>query len=128
MTKTCKACLRTLPEEDFLIQSGRRVVRCRLCHRAWKRKFHEGSRTTPMRAGEVPAGPFVAWVTLFTERAGYHDEAALLLGVNPRQLYRWIKRPMPFIEETTIDKVFCHVDQPHLLRELYPELYEGLAA
>lgn len=121
----CRACKRirngwpqTL-EYNRIYQEGRR--------RAAGIPRRNLQKTTLRRPGEqrmVPVGPFREWLRDQDEAT---EPLAQRIGMDPRQVRGYLRGEFEEVNIDTVDRVFVTVGEPMLLRQVYPELYEGMA-
>lgn len=141
--KTCSLCRRTLPLTAFKprLMRGRMVVtgRCHGCDLAIRRARRVGVRAAALNAVDreqpirLEPGPFVDWLRVELDALLDHSDhptadLAALLDVTPECLRGWLRNRHQCMWLDTIDRALCQAGVPHLLRELYPGLYEERTA
>jgi hypothetical protein len=79
--------------------------------------------------GALPPGPFVEWIHGQVRAHGGQEPCAIALGISVDNLHRLTRtteaQAVKTVRLDMVDRVFCNVGEPWLLRELYPELYEN---
>lgn len=124
-TKACPDCQRVLPWQDFPPSNFHvgtpRVKtvrpRCRECQSAKeKRERLRGN-------ARLPIEPWREWLHARSAEYGDDERLAADLGVWARRLFGW-RYDNKTVPLDSVDAALCHIGQPWMLRELYPELYQ----
>lgn len=143
VTKVCSRCSEPRDVEDFAVKKrwpdGRvryRESRCGECRReldrARARRLSEARGTrrqfrnqAPVDAEPVPRlpiAPLRAWLREREREFADRTAMAAWMGVNEKRIREWLNENQ-FVLLDTIDRVAVQIDDPWLLRELWPELY-----
>lgn len=72
----------------------------------------------------LPIGPFREWLLDQIERLGSMAVLADALGLDDKTIRRWLDEH-DRVHLDHADRAFCRLDEPQLLRELYPAIYDA---
>lgn len=130
---TCHAAGAPQPAAEFRVR--RRSI-CRTCINRRAAELDAKRRQSLYAVDRESAGllaidPFRAWLwdRMLEMRASYDDPyetMCMRIGVTAKTLSRWLNDPEArSVNLDSVDRCFCRWGDAGLLRQLYPEVYEG---
>lgn len=114
--KTCRVCNVEKPLCEFRRRDNgvARRTECRSCQSVARRE-----RKASPGLGEVPIGPFRAWLEQRRERHETFRSFADDLDAHEREVYRWLYESS-YVRVLTLDRVLTAAGEPWLLEEFCP--------
>jgi DNA-binding XRE family transcriptional regulator len=136
--KTCTGpCGGAYPEtiDHFPIDRGRLRTRCKECYREYRRPSSRASDAKRRAKGGIVTvdsevvplleiGPISGYLNRQREKFETAEGLAKFLGLTPKTVGKILEREQKTSSLDTVDRILCAFKDPHMLRELYPELYD----